>query len=223
MGNLEIENLFILEHLMDGERDNLLQNTTKVLYSKGEKIIKAGEFVSHLVFIVNGYIKIHSEVKGKEILMNILGPGRMIGCSTMLSFDKHHFSISALEDSVVFHISINTIRELIENNGKFARQIIDYINFNNLEYVNHNLLSLTQNNIRGRLANSLIYLSEKVFKNRTFDIMLSRKELALFSKVSRENVIKTLYEFDSEGWIKLNGKHIEIIKLDQLKKLAQYS
>jgi hypothetical protein len=52
-----------------------------------------------------------------------------------------------------------------------------------LHYVEHTLVSLTQNNIHGRIANTILYLSEQVFKNITFDMLLSRKELAQFCNI----------------------------------------
>jgi CRP/FNR family transcriptional regulator len=204
------------------EKKTLLRNTTIVVYSKGEKIIKQNEFISHIIFIIKGYVKIHLELNGKEIIINIRGPETLAGISSMLTFEKHCFSITALDDTLVCYISVDIIRNFIEKNGKFARNLIDYLNITSQEYVDYNLLTLTQNNIYGRLANALLYLTEKVFKKPTFDIMFSRKELAQFCKISRENVIKILYQFDAEGLIKLNGKQIKILEPHQLKKLVVF-
>lgn len=222
MGDIDKDGMFLLDLLNAEEKEKFLLNTTKVKYKKGECIVKKDEFVTHIVYIVKGFVKIHTDIQGKEIILNLKGPKTIAGLSTMITCEKHPFSLTALEDSIIHLISINVIQHLIETNGSFATQIIGCINATNLEYIQHNLLALTQNNIHGKLANTLLYMMDRVFYSPKFEVMLSRAELAQFSKISRENVIKTLYEFDSEGLIRLNGKQIEIINPLQLRKLADF-
>ncbi|NJO69353.1 MAG: winged helix-turn-helix domain-containing protein [Bacteroidetes bacterium] len=100
--------------------------------------------------------------------------------------------------------------------------MLDSLNKNVINYVKHNLYSLTQNNIHGRLANILIYLSEVVFHSNSFDMLLTRKELSELCNISRENVIKVLYEFTDEGIINLNGKYIQIISMDGLRRICNH-
>jgi CRP/FNR family transcriptional regulator len=88
-------------------------------------------------------------------------------------------------------------------------------------YVSQNLLFFNQHNMHGRLANTLLYLSKYVYKKKKFDVILSRVELSNLCRISRENLIKILYEFNKEGLIKLNGKQIEILKPDELKRLTE--
>jgi CRP/FNR family transcriptional regulator, polysaccharide utilization system transcription regulator len=216
-----LKDCFFVDWLTEEEQQRLDSNLTKVQYSKGEKIIKSGEFVTHAIFVVKGYVKIHSETRNKTIILNIIGPNSFSGLSAMISRKKHEFNITALDDSLACLINIDVLLSFIETNGAFARGLVEYMNSTMLHYINHNIITLTQNNIHGRLANTLLYLSEQVFASNSFDMLLSRKELSQFSNVSRENVIKVLYEFSSDGLIKLNSKQIQILNLEQLKRLAK--
>jgi CRP/FNR family transcriptional regulator len=138
----------------------------------------------------------------------------------MIGLEKHDFDITALEDSTICLIDISIFRNLISKNGLFAKNLVDYMNSTLMYYIRHNIVFLTQSNIHGRLANALLYLSQEVFCSNDFDLMLSRKELSQFCNISRENVIKVLYEFKSDGLIKLDGKRIYILNCEQLKRLA---
>jgi CRP/FNR family transcriptional regulator, polysaccharide utilization system transcription regulator len=210
----------IVEHLTPEEQQLLCSKVNKVRYSKNERIIKNGEFVQNVVFIEHGYVKVHSENKGKSVILNIYGPDTFAGLSSMVGRDKQEFDITALDDTTALLIDISVIYQFVESNGLFARSLIKEMNNILVHYIHHNMVKLNQNHIHGRLANSLLYLSQSVFKSLHFDLLLSRKELSQFSNVSRENVIKILYEFDTDGLIKLNGKQIQILKLDRLNRLA---
>ncbi len=203
------------------EKQLIVSNMTKVSYSRGERVIKNGEFVTHAVFIIKGFLKIHCDYKRKTVIMDINGPNSFSGLASMIGMDKHAFDISSIDDSTIYLINIDILRKLIEKNGLFARQLVNYMNLNMLHHFEHNLNTSTQSNIHGRLANIIIYLAQNVFCSPSFDLLLSRKELSQFSNISRENVIKVLYEFDADGLIKLNGQQIHVLNPEQLKHLAK--
>jgi CRP-like cAMP-binding protein len=209
-----------IELLTDDELHLLFSKLTRVRFTKNERIVKSGEFVKYIVFIENGYVKVHSESKGKGVILNIYGPNTYAGIAVMVGREKHEFDITALEDTSAILIDINVIQSFIEGNGLFAQYMISTMGDILVHYISHNLITLNQNHIHGRLANTLLYLSQSVFKSHHFDLLLSRKELSQFSNISRENVIKVLYEFNKEGLIKLSGKHIHILNHEQLSRLA---
>jgi CRP/FNR family transcriptional regulator, polysaccharide utilization system transcription regulator len=208
-------------NLTEEEQQLLISNLTKVGYSKGERIVKNGEFVTHAIFVINGFLKIHADFKRKTVILDICGPNSFSGLSFMIGNEKHAFDISSVDDSMVYLINMEIIRKLIGCNGLFARDVIDYMNVKMLHYFEHNFIMLTQSNIHGRLANTIMHLAKNVFFNNNFDLLLSRKELSQLSNISRENVIKVLYEFDAEGLIRLNGQQVHVLNPEQLNHLAK--
>ena len=70
------------------------------------------------------------------------------------------------------------------------------------------------------MADILLCLSDRIFKNSEFDLPLSRKELAELSGMSSETVIRMLKEFNEEGLIKMNGKSIEVIDHHRLQQIS---
>jgi len=84
-----------------------------------------------------------------------------------------------------------------------------------------NFVSLAHKYVNGRIADILIYLSEKIYKSTEFNLTLSRKELSEFAGCSQENIIHTLTRFNKEGIIKVEGKKITIINPGKLKEVSR--
>jgi CRP-like cAMP-binding protein len=85
------------------------------------------------------------------------------------------------------------------------------------------LKSASRNNIRGRLAKLILHFSNQTHKSKNFSLLISRFEIAQMIGFSRENVIRMLTEFNSEGIIKINGKTLEVLDYNRLDDLAKYS
>lgn len=202
------------------EQDLLIKNTTCVIYGKGDKLTKAGEYVNNIIFISSGYVKMHLDFTRRCVIFDIHGPNKFIALGQTISLEKQPFDLTALDETICCLTDIRVFRLVVQNNNKFALAILEALTHSIMSYLNNNLYSLTQNNIHGRLANILIYLSESVFHSSSFDMLLSRKELSQLCNISRENVIKVLYEFNNEGVISLNGKFVQINSLENLKRIS---
>jgi CRP-like cAMP-binding protein len=206
--------------LSETEKEYIAVNTRQISYSKGAPIVKQGSFITDAIFICSGYVKIHAEFKRKPIIFKVLGSNKVALLGSMMCSELHPFNITAIDEVSVFLTDITVLRQIADSNNKFVNRLIEMLNTSMLKYIENNLISLTQNNIHGRLANTLLYLSEIVFQSKNFDMLLTRKELAQLCNISRENVIKVLYEFNNDGLIRLSGKKIQILSLENLRRVA---
>lgn len=212
----------LAEVLDQHEKDLLLTNSTLVTYNKGDCLVKKGEFVTDSIFICSGYVKIHLDFERKNLILKVVGNRKFILLGSMIYEELQPFNLTAIEETTVCLTDIKVLRQLVESNSRFAQNIFKHVNKSVLHYINNNLVSLTLNNIHGRLANVILYLAEDVFQSTSFDMLLTRKELSELCNISRENVIKVLYEFDRDGIIQLHGKSIHITSLDNLRRIANH-
>lgn len=208
--------------LSQEEKELLLTNSTMITYSKGDCLVKKGEFVTDAIYICSGYVKVHLDFERKNLILSVYGNKKFVMLGSMIFEEIQPFNLTAIEETIVCLTDIKIMRGIIQKNPAFSSYILKNLNSTMLYYVNHNLVSLTQNNIHGRLAHVILYLAEKVFRSNSFDILLSRKELSELCNISRENVIKVLYEFDRDGIIQLHGKSILINSLDNLRRIANH-
>ena len=82
-------------------------------------------------------------------------------------------------------------------------------------------VNLTQKHIRGRLAESLLFLKDSYGLEEdgaTLSIYLSREDLANLSNMTTSNAIRTLSTFVAERIIAIDGRKIKLIDEDKLKK-----
>lgn len=85
-------------------------------------------------------------------------------------------------------------------------------------------VNLTQKHIRGRLAESLLFLKDTYGVEEdqcTLSIYLSREDLANLSNMTTSNAIRTLSNFAAEKLIIIDGRKIKLIEEEKLKKSAK--
>jgi CRP/FNR family transcriptional regulator len=82
------------------------------------------------------------------------------------------------------------------------------------------LISLTQKQMPGRIADVLLYLSNEIYNDNTFDISLSRQDIGDLSSMTKDSAIRILKDFESEKIILVEGKHISILKKETLNEIS---
>jgi CRP-like cAMP-binding protein len=86
------------------------------------------------------------------------------------------------------------------------------------------IVNLTQKHIRGRLAESLLFLKESYGLEEdgaTINIYLAREDLANLSNMTTSNAIRTLSTFADERIIAVDGRKIKIIDEERLRKISR--
>ncbi|MEA3478246.1 MAG: helix-turn-helix domain-containing protein, partial [Bacteroidota bacterium] len=128
-------------------------------------------------------------------------------------------SATAYKDTIVKLIDINTFKQFIRENGYFAEQIISILS-ENANLINNRFFCLTHRQSYGRLADTLLCLSGRVFKSDKFHLDLTRKEIAELAGMSTESVIRILKKFQDENLIDISGRVIEIKDNEALQRIC---
>ncbi len=195
-------------------------NPLHVSYKRHETICKQGKEVTHAIYLVSGTAKLYIEgLNNRNIILYIMKPNSYIGLLSFFETPLYSYSVTALEDSEICMIDLNYIKKLyIENhdflislNKAFGKSVASIMN---------KIITLNQKNIRGRFADSLLYLS-KLHNNNSFNMLLTRRELGELSAISEENTVRLLTELKQEGIIGVEGKHITILDERLLKKISE--
>ena len=86
-------------------------------------------------------------------------------------------------------------------------------------------VNLTQKHIRGRLAESILFLKESYGLEEdgcTLSIYLSREDMANLSNMTTSNAIRTLSTFAQEKIIAIDGRKIKIMNEPELEKISKF-
>ena len=197
------------------------ESRKEFFYKKGEVICGEGDDLGNLIYITKGLGKLHKKENMKtDQIINFVVPYDFIGFLSIFSETKSKYSVTAIEDTVACAVPVDIIKQIILSNGKFAMKIIE-----NMSKVTDDILEtrfkLNKKHLRGRIAYVILFLSEEVYKNTTFTMPISRKEIAELINMTTENVIRILSEFRHDGIIDIDGKTIKVLDTVLLKKICE--
>ena len=208
-------------NLSSDELDTLNKEKTFLVAKKGENIIKQNTYISSIICINDGILSLIIEgERERNICVGIAGDGDILGITDLLSNSTYSYTVVTLKPSAICLYPAKSFRTILNTNMTFRDKMLE----NYSDYIKHlhsRLMVFGTKQLHGRLADIILYLDEK--KKSIPDIYnhISRKDLALMTGTSVENVIRLLKEFDHDGIIKINGKEIIINKIVLLQKLRK--
>jgi CRP/FNR family transcriptional regulator, polysaccharide utilization system transcription regulator len=204
------------------EESRLIEsNSVRMKYRKKEIICKQGSFVSHVMFMEEGLAKVYLDDGNNSLVLKIIPSGNVLGLSSSSEeSNTYQYSAMAYVDSVVKLIDIKVFRQLLGQNSAFAKDVIDILSANSVQIYGR-FFCLTHKQAYGRLADILLCLANRVFKNEEFHLPLSRRDLAELSGMTSETVIRMLKKFNDDGIIMMEGKSFKIIDYQRLQKISE--
>ena len=212
----------IFQNLTPKEFGFMCQKKREKKFQKGETIIHQGNPIKEFLYLKSGLVKLFQRDSKKhcERIIRIAKPYDFVSLLTVFSDKSYHFSITAIEESVVCYIDLESIRTLIQNNGMLGLQIMEKMSKNSDTIIQNNI-EINKRNLRGRIAYILMLFYKDIYKNIEFELPITRKEIGQLINMSTENVIRIFSEFRKDKIIRINGKDIEILNIELLDKISQ--
>jgi len=192
----------------------------EVQFRAGENIIKQGTASSNLVFLTSGLAKEYIEgYDHRNLILEIIKPWEVFGGTGIYVDNRYHYSVSALEKVTACFVDTINFKKLIRINPDFCERYMNYCGTCSTKTFER-FVSITQKQMHGRIADVLIYLAENIYSSQSFELALSRQDIAEFSGMSKDSAIRILKEFESEDIIQANGKNISINKMNLLMDIS---
>jgi len=221
--NIIDSKMSVFNVLTPKQKEMLKANSTCTKYKKNDIIYKEGDKPTGLICLSNGKVKIFKEgVGGREQIVRMAKPVGFIGYRALFAEENYLASAVAIEDSVICCIEKHALFNLLDENKELAMNIIKSL-ASELGFSNTRTVTLTQKHIRGRLAESLIFLKDTYgFEEdgETIKVYLSREDIANLSNMTTSNAIRTLSAFASEEIIALDGRKIRIRNIKALERVS---
>ncbi|MFA6402394.1 MAG: Crp/Fnr family transcriptional regulator [Salinivirgaceae bacterium] len=208
------------DKLSEEQLSKIVENQVSLNYNKGEILSKQGGFASHIIFLSDGLIKVYKEHNDKNLILKIVKPGEFIGLSSLYNKGIFDYSAASIDSSKVYSIQAEIVKYLIRNNSDFAEKIIGQLNQNTSQYFER-IMSLTQKQLHGRIADAILHLSREIYESDTFNMLLTRRDLADFCGMSTESAIRILKEFHNDRIVNIDGKNMHVISYPLLERLSE--
>lgn len=211
--------------LSPAQQEHFLTHATLLSYKKNELIYQEGENPDHLLCIVSGKIKIYRDgIGGRSQILYVLRPGQYFGYRASMAAEPYLTAAAAFEPSILCTLPMSVVNSIMAENTDLCHFFIRDL-AQNMGFSDKRLVSLTQKHVRGRLAESLLYLKEVYGVDATvgrLSIHLTREDLANLSNMTTSNAIRTLSDFAEENIVQINGKDIVILDEEKLTRISGF-
>lgn len=198
----------------------LEQNCAVAELNPGDIIFKQGMFSSNIVYLRKGIVKLHIEGPHKEQIIKITKGPTYLGIPTTFDEKYYRYSATTVEETSACFIEINTFKQFVQENGKFAYEIIIELCKDEINLFKK-CINKSQKNARGRIADSLLFFKEEIYNDDSYKLPLTRSELGNYVDATRESVSRILTEFHNEKIIKVNGRNLSILNEKLLKVISK--
>ena len=214
----------IWQPLTNQQREFLSQSFIIQKYKKNETIYCEGETPMHLMCLLSGKVKIYKEgVGGRSQIIRVIKDKEYFAYRAYFAEGNFVTAAAAFEPCTICLIPMPAIMKLLKENNELALFFIRQLSID-LGISDERTVNLTQKHIRGRLAESLLFLKNTYGLEEdesTLSIYLSREDLANLSNMTTSNAIRPLSNFATERLITIDGRKIKIIDEDKLKKISK--
>lgn len=209
-----------LRGILSLEDYELLQKgTSRLQYSSDEPIIRQGGFVSQVLFLEKGLVKVMLEgLSSRNTIIKVVEQGEFVALPALGNTDRYPFSITAVTSCQVCLINKDCLTKISERSPSFNKFLLNWYAKDYL-FMYDKIATISTRNSHGKVASTLLYLSNSSFKLHTLSL-LSRKDLAELSSVSVESLNKILQQLRSDGIIEIIKTEIVIKRRDVLEKIS---
>lgn len=203
------------------ESEILMLNNARieVSFKKGEIIYKQGTPLTHMVILHNGYGKIYFEgPSGINLTAAYTKKFDINGGLGVFTDKRHHSSLVAVTDCDACFIELGMFQEVLRSNMSFMEGFLE-LRSERVHHIYDQFVLLTQKNMEGRVAESILYLSDHIFENGAIN-NISNLDLSELTAMTRESTIRVLKEFKNDKIIEVNNHSINILDKKALQNIA---
>jgi CRP/FNR family transcriptional regulator, cyclic AMP receptor protein len=212
------ERNYLLGKLSSDEIDTLLTYSRVERYPAGEEIFPKGSPGNSLMLVVRGRVKITSvSVGGKEIVLNIITPGEIVGEIGMLDGGERSGDAVAMTDCELLVLNRRDFMPFLEKHADICLMLIKIL-CARLRHTSEQVEDLLFRQLEGRIAKALLQLSRQT-DGRVLELHLSQSVLGTIVGSSRESVNKQLQVWHRAGHIELAKNTIVILDPAALEEL----
>jgi CRP-like cAMP-binding protein len=193
----------VFSELSSAQMEQLADKVTKQRVKRGEVIVEKGKNSRALFIILSGRARVLlSDQRGREVILDVLGPGDYIGEISLLDNKSHSANVQAEVQCDLLVLGKVDFDQCLDNNHAMARAIIKGL-VQRLRNADEKIGSLALMDVYGRVAKALVNMSEPS-GHRILEIKVktTRQDIAKMVGASREMVSRVMRDFEEQGFIK---------------------
>jgi len=206
--------------LNENEIGELQNNCAEVHFKAGDILVKQDALSTNVVYIKSGLVKIHIKGPNRERIRRISKAPAYLCLPSSFGDKINHFSATAIEDTTVCFIDVNTFKKFIYENGAFAYEIILEMSKGELQNIQTCLNNSQKQNL-GKIADAILFFASDIYNSNEFTLPISRQDIADLTGITRESTCRILTEFHHDKIIEMDSRKIKILNEKLLRQISE--
>lgn len=195
---------------------NLFSETA---YAAGKDVVTAEQPGDEAYVILQGAVKVHTNVADQEVILSLLGRGDLVGELSLLDSLGRSATVTTLEETRLLSIGRDSFRGLLEEVPAMAGNLIRLL-ARRLRLADARVQTLAALDVPGRVARALLSLGieygEASGDALLIPIPITQRDLAALVGASRVRVNQVLGSFRKRGLLSVKDKRFTIHDLAAL-------
>jgi CRP-like cAMP-binding protein len=193
-------------------------------YASRQAVVWEGEPGGALFVTLSGYLKVVTTgAEGREVLLNVMGPGEVIGELSVLDGQPRSASVIALEPCQLATIERAPLLDVMRSSPNLAICMVEVL-AQRLRNLTKRCETISSMDIPSRLADVLVSLAEKHGERAGREVRilvrLSQQDLGSMVGATRESVNKQLRSWTHSGVLKQEAGRVIITNFDALRSMT---
>lgn len=202
------------------ELQDLLERAALCPMKKGDVLLHQGDGGDYLIILLDGTIRVSMVASnGREIILDYLEPGSVVGEIALLDGGERTASVTALGEGQYLKLGAKAFREVLEKHPSVAWRLLGEL-ARRLRNANNTIESDRAYASGPRLARTLQRLMQKGVEGPGLRLDLSQSELGAFAGISRENINRQLGSWADAGIVALDQGRVRVLDQDVLEEIA---
>jgi CRP/FNR family cyclic AMP-dependent transcriptional regulator len=207
-----LKNIPLFADLDDAEMDFLSHRAVTRKFARKTILITEGDCSDSLYCILSGRVKVFlNDTGGKEVILNVQGPGEYFGELALLDARPRSASVMALENCRLSVISKADFEDFLAKHESAQKKIMLGL-VKRLRALTENVRTLALLDVYGRVARVLLQLARPVGDVLVIKDELRQQDIANRIGSSREMVSRVLKDLREGGYIEVDENHHIVIK-----------
>jgi CRP/FNR family transcriptional regulator, cyclic AMP receptor protein len=213
----------LLKSLDTADLEGLLRYAVRKNFERGETLCEQGAPGDSLMIVLSGAVNVCIYCGlGKEILLDRLGPGGVIGEIALFDGEPRAASVVACEPSLVLSIQRRDVMPFLAQHADVALRIVQAL-CRKLRRTNALLEDHASLAMAPKLARGLLRLcaGQQAQGEAGGEIRISQSDLGNYVGLSRENVNRQLRQWVESGIVDLGRGRIRVTDREMIVRIAE--
>lgn len=215
----------LFSRLSSEDRRKVAEVSVVRRYEKGDRVFSEGDPSDLLFTILSGRVKVVKAIpSGKELILEILGPGDPLGAIAAYEARPYPASAMALEEATCLASKRAAFMGLLETCPSLVRGMLGGFSLRVVELTKR-LGEITGSRVEARFAQIFLKLGDRLGQPRDSGVFvplaLSRQDLADLAGTTMETSIRIMSRWGKEGVVATETGGFLVSSREDLESLAR--